>query len=256
MIEKIEILREFNFSELCSRLRRVSLRGFPDIKIYEDAEINVNTFRPEQVKTDLFIPQPSVYKPELEKVARVEELFLKKGINIFKLNGGVDYIALENSQESEWTIIPPVIEVLPIKFGSSKGLDYLEFIGEEVRKVMEGKNYQLNPELQHLDFPAYARFRGKKVKVPEICDGSHRIELAVRRSLEQNLLFVDSPKQGFPYYAAPKPYSAIHEEAERIEEKLDKTHVLTAPGHKILYRLFPSGGINSGNLRPRKQKVD
>lgn len=257
VIGRIEIETEFDFQELDRRLRNVSLRGFPNVKIYSDADIKLKSLTPQQIRRELFTPQPSVYRPEFEKVARVQELFLAQGINIFNLRGGFDYLSFdETGQTTVWTIIPPVIEVLPIKFNLERGLDYLDSIGEELRRLMNEKGYELNPELQDLDYPAYAGFRGETVKIPEICDGSHRIELAVRQGLEQTLLFIDSLKPGFPYYAAPKPYSIIHEELERIEEKIDKTHVLTAPGHKLIYRLFPSGGINNGNIRPTRQKVD
>ncbi len=257
MLKKIEIQHELDFDELCSRLRKVSLRGFPNVRIYEDAKIEIKSFNREKIMRELFTPQPSVYKPILDNIAKIIDIFSAEEINIFKLNAGFDYIAFdENNEITEWTIIPPVIEVLPIKFNLDKGLDYSSLIGEELKMLMKEKDYELNPELQSLNYFEYAKFMGKVKKIPEICDGSHRIEVGLRRGLEQNLLFIESPKPGFPYYAAPKPCSSIHEEAERIEEKIDKTHVLTAPGHKILYRLFPSGGINTGTLRPLKQKFD
>ncbi len=256
MLEKIEILNEFGFGELCSRLRKISLRGFPNIKIYERADIKIKALNPGQIRSEIFTPQPSVYLTELNKVSQVYEMFLKKGIDIFQLDGGVDYLSYENKETKEWTITPSVVEILPIKFGLEKGLDYSESIGDKLKTVMREKEYVINQEVEKLDFPEYRRFRGETVKIPEICDGSHRIESAIRKGLEQNLLFIDSPVKGFPYYATPKPYNCIHEEPERIEEKIDKTHVLTSPGHKVLYRLFPSGGINSGNVRPLKEKFD
>lgn len=257
VVKKIEILRELDFDEVCSRLRKVSLRGFSDVRIYENSFIKLRTLSPEQVREEIFTPQPSVYLTELNKISQIDEIFSKSEIDIFKLNGGFDYLAFNEKDEvTEWTIIPSVIEVLPIKFNLEKGLDYSEFIGKELKELMKERGYSLNPEVQDLDFPAYEKYRGKTAKIPEICDGSHRIELAIRKDLEQNLLFIDSPVKGFPYYAVPKPYNCIHEEPERIEEKIDKTHVLTAPGHKVLYRLFPSGGINSGIVRPLKEKFD
>lgn len=260
-IEKIDIKNEFGFQELDKRLRNVSLRGFPDVKIYGNSAIDVRTLSPEQVRQDIFTPQPSVYSPQLEQVYRVDELFSEKGINIFRLNGGVDYEATDDKGKvTEWAIIPPAVEVLPIKFIWGKGLDYSDRIGPELKALMEERGYSINPEVENLDYPEYQTlrkvFNGHTGLVPEICDGSHRIEVGVRKGLEQNLLFIERVKFGFPYYAAPKPYSAVHEESERVEEKLDKTHVLTSPGHKLLYRLFPTGGINSGNVRSSKQKFD
>jgi len=249
---EIRIKKEFGFNELTERLRNVSLRGFPNIKIYDDANIEVRGFFPREVQEDLFTPQPSVYAPMLNNVEKIYQTFIKKGIDIFRLEGGVDYIAVDKTgEETDWTIIPPVIEILPIKFNKGR-LDYSESIGEELKQLMDEKGYEINPELN--DLPSY-NFKGI-TEIPEICDGSHRIELARKKGLFQKVLFIDAPKKGFPYYAAPKPYSSVHEEPERIEEKLDKTHVLTSPGHKTLYRLFPSGGIHSGTVRPLKQKYD
>jgi hypothetical protein len=257
MIKKIEVVKKFGFEELEERLRRVSLRGFPDTKIYENSNIHISTVSPEQVRRGIFTPQPSVYATELKKVLEINELFLRFGIDIFDLKGGVDYVAHDEAGEvTEWTMIPPVAEVLPIRFGLRKGLDYSEAVGTELLRVMKEKGYVLNPEVQDLDYPEYKRFRGQTKSISEICDGSHRIELGVRRGLPQNILLIENVRPGFPYYAAPKPYSSIHEEPERVEEKIDKTHVLTSPAHKLLYRLFPSGGINSGNVRPLKQKFD
>lgn len=257
VLKKIEIVKRFGIQELEERLKKVSLRGFPNIRAYEESDIKLKRMNPEQVRLEIFTPQPSVYTTELNKVSQIAEIFSEFGINIFGLSGGVDYLAHdENGEVTEWTMIPPVIEVLPIKFGLEKGLDYSEAIGDELKKLMKEKGYSINPELQNLNYPEYQKFRGQVQKIPEICDGSHRVELGVRRNLVQNILFMENVRQGFPYYAAPKPYSSIHEESERIEEKIDKTHVLTSPGHKLLYRLFPSGGINSGNVRPLKQKFD
>jgi len=256
-VKKIEIKKQVTFGELEGRLRTVSLRGFPDVRIYENADIQIRCLTPKKVRKEIFTPQLSVYRPQLEHLGKVADLFSQEGIDIFRLNGGFDYEAHdENGEVTEWTILPSVVEVLPFKFGLDGGLDYSGLIGEKLRAVMEEKGYQLNPEVEELDYPEYEEFRGRTVLIPEICDGSHRIEAGIRRGLEQNILFIDRVAPSFPYYAAPKPYSVIHEEPERVEEKLDKTHVLTSPGHKVLYRLFPSGGINSGNVRPLKEKFD
>lgn len=250
---KIQITSEFDFAELQNRLRKVQLRGFPEVRIYQDADITVRSFSPEQVQTELFTPQPSVYQPNLKRVEAIANLFLGGGINIFNLTGGVDYIATDpDGEDTGWTMIPSVVEVVPIEHHPGRGLDYAHFIGSDLRRLMHDNDYRQNPQLKQLNYPEYHG----KTKVPEICDGSHRIEVAKRQEKPQNILVIENMTLGFPYYAAPKPYSKVHEEPERIEEKLDKTHVLTSPGHKQLYRLFPSGGINSGVLRPRKEQVD
>jgi len=250
MLNKIEIQKLVEFNELDSRLRNVSLRGFPDVKIYRDARIEIDSISPLGVMR-LFTPQPCVYTPILKKVEELSNLFSSKGIDIFNLRGGYDYLATDEKGEvTQWTLIPPIVEMLPIKFNSGKGLDYSQSVGQELFSMMKEKSYELNPELQNLDYLAYEKFKGITSLIPEICDGSHRVEVG-RRGF-QNLVFITSPERGFPYYAAPKPYSSVHEEPD--SENSDKTHVLTSPGHKLLYRLFPSGEILSGTVRPPTSK--
>jgi len=253
MLERIEIVEELGFDEVCERLKNVRLRGFPHIKIYKDADIKIKSFTPKKIKEEVFTPQPSVYKPVLERIEKMVEIFSRERIDVFRLKGGFDYDALNEKDEvTEWTIIPPVIEVNSFVV-DQMGFDYSGLIGKELKILMKERSYELNPELRNM--PCTNR-RRTLLKIPVICDGSHRIELGVRRGLEQNLLFIFNLEDGFPYYAVPAPYSSIHEESERVEEKIDKIHILTAPGHKLLYRLFPSGGINNGTVRTLKQKFD
>jgi hypothetical protein len=257
MVGKIEIVREFDFNELQGRLRNVSLRGFPDVKIYGPADISVRTFFPGEILRDIFTPQPTVYTPELEKIGELAQTFASKGINISTLRGGVDYLAEDDKGNvTEWTIIPPVIEMAPLFFQPGRGLDFQPFIGSELRRLMHDNDYRQNPELKTLNYEEYLALTEDSNTVPEICDGSHRIEFARKNGLEQTLLFIDGVTPGFPYYAVPKPYRDVHEEPLRDEDKLDKTHILTSPGHKQLYRIFPTGGINTGNLRPSKHQID
>ncbi len=255
MLKKIEIQKKFDLEELIKRLKEVRLKGFPDVKIYEDADIKIESHIPELIRLNIFTPQPTVYQTHLDRIDQMTQLFQKEGIDIFKLNGGVDYTAHdENEEQTQWTIIPPVIEMIPIK-STGKGLSYHDFIAEELKKAIQEKGHKLNPELDNLFmYKEYQLFKeGVVYIIPIICDGSHRVHFAYEKGLEQNLLTMNKPKQGYPYYAAPKPYSEVHIEPERTEGGAkDKTHVLTEPGHKLLYRLFPSGGILSGTVRPGK----
>jgi hypothetical protein len=258
MLEKIEIQHELDFSELTQRLRNVRLRGFPETKIYEDANIEIKKVSSDWIKSNLFIPQPSVYrKGFLDRMDRVRELFMEQGIDISKLEGGVDYVAIDNQgEETMWTMIPPAVEIVRINVNSEGELDYSNLIGEELKRKMEEGGYQLNEELGYLSFEEYKNLPAKS-SISLVCDGSHRIHSALEKTAKQNLLLIDGPKQGFPYYAAPKPYSSVHVIEERPDGGAnDKTHILTSPGHKLLYRLYPSGGINSGTLRISSEKID
>ncbi len=254
MLERIEITKEFGRQELESRLRDVRLKGFPDVRIYEDAGIVISLFTPELINKSVFTPQPTIYrKGFLDRIDGLAEIFAQKGIDIFRLEGGVDYFAFEEGKATQWTIIPPVVEIITVGFGEN-GLDYSMQLGEELKKVMAEGGYKLNPALLELDFKEYRRLPGFR-KIPLICDGSHKIHSAIEKKRNQNLLVIDAPKKGFPYYAAPKPYSAVHVEEERPEwGSTEKTHVLTEPGHKLLYRLFPTGGIFCGVVRPDKNE--
>lgn len=252
MIQQIEIQKRFDFRELEERLRKVHLRGFEHVKIYEKSEISLVSMSPEEIRKNVFTPQPSVYTQELKKVSRLAELFQQQGIDIFSLDGGIDYIAIdEKGEQTEWTLTPPVIETMVLPHFSGRGLDYSIIISPELRRLMRDGGHRQNSELKELNFPEYEQ--NSHQMIMQICDGSHRIESGIRTGKPQKIIVIKNVCSGFPYYAAPKPYCLVHEEAERIEEKLDKTHILTAPAHKLLYRLFPSGGIKSGTIRPTKQ---
>lgn len=260
MLKKIKNIGEVRIDEIDERLRDVTLRGFPDVKIYEDSDISIREVTPDWVKEKLFTPQPTIYrKDHLDRIENMACLFFDEGIDIFQLNQGYDYTAVdENEGETDWTIIPPVVEFLPVDFGKKgeKGLNYSSIIGQELRSYMQEKEHRLNSELNDLDFEEYEQFSGM-CSIPLICDGSHRIHSGLEEDVNQNLLFLSGSKMGFPYYAAPKPYSCVHVESERPEGGgSDKTHIISEPGHKALYRLFPTGNILSGSVRPTSKNVN
>src|SRR3989338_4999089 len=76
-----------------TRLRKVSLRGFPQVNIYHDANFELIHLTSEDVVQKLYTPQPTVYKTHLEKVNRLAKLFTEKGVDIFNLDKAYDYIA-------------------------------------------------------------------------------------------------------------------------------------------------------------------
>lgn len=256
--DRIEVIKRVNFGELDSRLRNVKLRGFPDVKIYNEADIEIKEVSPDEIKRNICTPQPRVYRTFIDRILHVAEMFKEQGVDIFRLTEGYDYAAYyADGSSGTWTIIPPVVEVVPIGFLEEGGLNYSGQIGDKLKEVMAQKGYKINPELRDLNFAEFAGFRRQPGvhSVPVICDGSNRVHAAMEKGIEQHLLFIESPAPGFPYYAAPKPYSTVHVENVRVDgSKSDKVHVLTEPGHKELYRLFPSGGILSGDVRPDKPK--
>ncbi len=246
-MEKVDILKEVSFEELCERLKKVQLMGFADICVYEDANFEVRSCNPTYISNRIFTPQPSIYQTELDKIGKVNELFLKKGIDIFDLNGGYDFVSLGEREEKRWTIIPPIIERLPIPIKYYGWFDYGEAISDSLRNKLKEENLRLR------DLDIILEYMLVTPWFDIICDGSHRIHFAVLDGRKQNLLFIDNIREGWPYYAIPQPYSKVHVEPFRDEEKLDKQHVVEEPAHKHLYRLFPSGGIFSGDVRSFKK---
>ena len=247
-LEKIEIIKEISFNDLCARLQEVRLRGFPDVKIYEKARVTIKKVSPEDVIQKVFTPQPTVYQDHLDRIDLMRRLFRDQGIDIYNLNGGYDYVATDSEgNETEWTIIPPVVEIIPIN-PCRPGLDYSEFLGEELKRLMREQGHNLNPELNSLSFPEYPISR---TFIPQVCDGSHRIHSAIINNSHQNILLIENVTEGFPYYAVPQPYSVVRviptrDETDKISEKI---HVLTDPAHKLLYRVFSTGGLKTGDVR-------
>jgi len=257
VVTKIEITNRFGFDELVRRLNEVKLRGFSDVKIYEGARIQALDLSPSQIRQQIFTPQPTVYRTHLDRVNKMAELFVGHGIDIFNLDGGVDYDAYDDSGEvTQWTLIPPVVEVVPLAFRNGR-LDYEQLINDEVRKLMQTEGHNLNPALLDLEFEDYVALAAQLVpRVPLICDGSHRIHAAVENDRTQKVLLIDGPKFGYPYYAAPKPYALLDIIPDRPDGGgKDKIDVIEGKGYKNLYRLFPSGGIKSGDLRPDTEKL-
>jgi hypothetical protein len=255
MIERIEIEKEITFPELDSRLRSVKLKAFPDVNVYENADIQINSFSPNQIRGEVFTPQPTIYRRGyLDRIDRLRDLFGERGIDIFSLGGAFDYVAFDTEgQATQWTLLPPVIERVNIYLDGDGKLDYTKSIDPELLAKMESMGQGINPELKNVSTEALRKIvnrRGNPARIDLICDGSHRIHSALEKELNQNILVIDGPENGTPYYAAPQSYNMTHVEPRRTEEGgVDKFHIVVAPGHKGFYRLFPTGGIMSGSVR-------
>ena len=126
------------------------------------------------------------------------------------------------------------------------GYDYAPLIGAEARAAVTARGWDINPEtLNAVPAAADPRYR-------LIIDGSHRVFAGYQQGRPVSVLEISGMTPGFPYYAIPQPYSShtIYPSEEEAEDK--KIHILTAPGHKFLYRDFPSAGIMSGTIRPAR----
>jgi len=248
----VEILKEIPLfgdgDTLEGRLRNVKLKGFPDIKIYEKANFESIYLDSNEIKDYLHTPQQRVYKDHLMRIDSLFRIFFNQfGIDITNLDKAYDFIATsETGINTDWTIIPPIVERFFIPKTDNGQFDYSKIIGEELNEELKKRNLKINPEVYGLEYSSENGFFNL------INDGSHRIHYG----LENNgigIIQISNMTPGFPYYAVPQRYNVkifnTREEAINLPET--KIHILESPGHKDLYRLFPSGGIKSGNVRPQ-----
>jgi hypothetical protein len=244
----IEITKEVPFfgegDSLANRLKNVVLRGFPNVKIYEKAKFEQTFLTPEQIQSSLHTPQPNVYQDNLKKVGQLAKLFSEKGIDITNLEKAYDFIAKSQSGiETQWTIIPPVIERWHIPKTAEGKFNYEPLLGEEVRKLLAEQNLGINPDLSKLNHSS------ESCVFDLINDGAHRVFYGFQNK-GIKIMRIEGITPGFPYYAAPQKYEVkLMPFADEVSTAM-KIHVVQSPAQKLLYRNFPSGGIMSGQVRP------
>lgn len=248
-VTEIKIVKEIPLfgsgDTLENRLRNVTLRGFKDIKIYEHAQFETIFLTPEQIKTQLHTPQPNVYTDNLKRVEKLRTLFKEKGIDILNLEKAYDFIArAENGEETEWTMIPPIIEEWTIPKSASGKFNYEPLLSEALKRELTSQGLGINPELERLPYSSESGIFNL------VNDGIHRVHHGFMNE-GIKIIKVKGITPGYPYYAAPQPYSSVKIMPEPSPETTAmKVHIITEPGQKTLYRLFPSGGIKSGEVRP------
>jgi len=245
----IKILKEIPLDgegdTLYNRLRKVKLRGFPEVSIYETSQFEAIFFNSNQIINDLHTSQLGVYRTHLNRIARLAELFRGHGINILNLNCAYDYIAIHASnEETEWTMLPPVIERCEIPKTKDNRLDYASIISPNLQAKLKELGISFNPNLARIPHTSNTNI------FDLINDGAHRIHYGFENG-GIKFLRISSVKAGYPYYAAPKKYNikVYQTREDAFKEAEIKVHILPNPYHKDLYRLFPSGGIKSGDVR-------
>lgn len=244
----IKIIKEIPFfgegDSLVSRLKKVTLRGFPEVKIYESANFRFNFLTPDEIRQELHTPQPNIYQDNLGRVERLYGLFKEKGIDILKLDRAYDFEAQSSGGNiTKWTMIPPVVEqwAIPSRNGF---LDYTSLVGDKLAAQLQSLNLGLNPEV------AQMRHTSKSGIYNLINDGTHRIHYGLLNG-GVKILHISNITPGYPYYAAPQTYNVVQIVPKATDETTAmKKHVVQSPGQKGLYRQFPSGGILSGEVRP------
>lgn len=245
----IKITKEIPFfgegDTLENRLRKVSLRGFTNVRIYEKAQFEVNFLTPAEIKTELHTPQPSVYKINLDRIGTLANLFKQKGIDILRLEKAYDFLARSaDGVEKKWTMIPPIVEEWSIPHSSNGTIDYTSLIGDELTAYLKSQQLWLNPDLSRIKNTSKAGI------YRIINDGLHRIHYGLLTS-GISVLQIRNMTPGYPYYAAPQPYSIVVVTPEPDPATTDmKVHIVQSPAQKQLYRSFPTGGIMTGEVRP------
>jgi hypothetical protein len=147
-VVRIEILKEVPFfgpgDSLETRLRKVSLKGFPDVKIYQNAKFEPVFLSPEEIMSQLHTPQPVVYRTHLDRVSKLAQLFREKGIDILKLDRAYDFAAVSSEGvETQWTMLPPIVESFSIP--SREGaLDYEKLLDERLKMALREEGLWLN----------------------------------------------------------------------------------------------------------------
>lgn len=232
-----------------SRLRKVSLRGFEHVKIYKDAAFTLKRLTPAAIRSQLFVSQPHVFRdPTLHKVDQLARLFKQQGVDIFHLSRAYDYTARDEAGElTQWTMLPPIIERFRIPKHARGGFDYARLVGPELTRAMTQNGWQLDPALATMDY------HNQTDMFSLVNDGSHRVHAGLERGNGITVLEVTGITPGFPFYSAPQHYSLVQVFPTRDEAEDLRVHIVTAPGQKQLYRLFPSGGIMSGAVRPARE---
>ncbi|MBI3334544.1 hypothetical protein HYZ97_03590 [Candidatus Pacearchaeota archaeon] len=245
----IHILKQIPFfgpnDSLANRLRKVYLRGFPDVKIYQHAEFTDEFIPAEQIPQRLHTPQPNVYQSHLTRIEQLAALFQKQGIDITNLTHAYDFIAqTADGQETLWTMLPPVVERwhIPAKLGK---LNYESLFGEQLKAHIASQGFGINPEAQALTHTSTSGI------FDLVNDGIHRVHYGFITKKGMRVFRIANLTPGFPYYAAPQAYASIQILPEANEQGTQmKVHVVQSPGQKALYRYFPSGDIHSGDVRP------
>jgi hypothetical protein len=250
-ISKIEIVKKIKLfgkgDTLESRLRNVSLRGFEDVKIYQLADIHSVDLTPQGVQETLYTPQPHLHREYLTRVMELAKLFESKDIDIFHLDYAYDYIAYSPLGEpTEWTMLPPIVEKVSIPQHALGGFDYEATLAPELKQSLKTNGWQVNPATTTMPYPS------KTGEFRLINDGSHRIHAGIEAGIGITIIEISSTTEGYPYYAAPQHYSTV-QVFDRENSTDLKVHVIDTPGQKQLYRLFPSGGIMSGSVRPERK---
>lgn len=296
MGEKITFKRGLNQEELTSCLKNIEFRGLynsngQNLKPYADAKFSLGTVYPPTkptylptlktngTSTPLFTAQPTVYETQINMLFNVERFLKSQGKRINTL----EFEALNYNWEGrgEFHILPPIIE--KHSYHLKEGFFDLDKFREVLKgsyvkdacgnlhslseKVLRGFFVDSKTSVPFLDtfnsnvaLMNYGLNFNGKYDFHIVCDGSHRIDLAIEHLNEPiNVLLAESDNLT-PYYALPVPFRPLirltSKAAEVIHPMLgrDKIHLLNDLTKKALHYNWEIGGLHVSELRG-KQKV-
>ncbi|HLC58797.1 MAG TPA: hypothetical protein VJI68_02960 [Candidatus Nanoarchaeia archaeon] len=291
MAENIIFEKRLDEVELISLLREISFRGLYDengnpIKPYKNAKFSLVKVVPPEYPTSypqimrdfksrpLFTAQPTIYKSQIDMLMHVDEFLKTQGKRIHNL--GFEAFQYDWEGRGRYHVLPPIIE--KHVYDLNKGYFDLKkiasrFEGCYVKDAIGQlhplskrfiRDYYLDEEskISYLDIFNHnaslinygMRFSGESTFYI-ICDGSHRMDLALEILNEPISAILVESDDLLPYYAFPMPFRPTtrltSKEAEAMFPKLerDKVHLLNDHLKKVLHYDWVVGGLYVSKLR-------
>ncbi len=272
-------------------LRKIRFRGLYDkegnrIHPYANARFSLVAVHPPTRPTSfpqimhnlqphpLFTAQPTIYKTQLDMLTHVDAFLQTQGRRIHNL--GFEGFQYMWEGRGRFHVLPPIVEKhsYPLKNGTLDLKKIAEIFKGTFVKDAAGnlheiskrflRNYFVDKEskIAYLDvFNPNAeiinyglRFNGVE-DFYIICDGSHRMDLAIETlNHPVNVILVEG--EGiFPYYALPMPFipttRLTSKDAEKMYPRLerDKIHLFNDFMKKVLHYDWEEGGLYVSELR-------
>lgn len=180
---KYNIISKSSTQELIDLVRTVPLLSDPAVQVYENSNISIKEFYPEELN----LAKLSFIKSNIERTKQLrEDLITQHNIDILNLDFRLEF---QNENEKSWVIIPPIVELSP------KAVQYVPKENEEdPNRIFEN------------------------IKIPILGDGAHRGFVAKELGVQIKVVFISNADPKYPYYAYPNDWS----EAEIAEETVAK----------------------------------
>jgi len=292
MKEKISLVGTLNLDELKDVFKKVIYRGVYNdrgyhLKPYDKARFSFVKVLPAKSissaptivigkeKKELFSPQPTIYKNQIEVVKTVDEFLKQKGMRVNKMNGAIEY---NWEGRGMYHMLPPIIEKHSIELKNGYfDLDKLckVFKGVHVKDAQGNlhhlgdrylKNYYIDEVscIKHMDIfhsnaslINYGLSLNGKFDFYIVCDGMHRIDYSIEQLNEPiNAILAESSNSHLlPYYAFPMPYRPTIRISSKQAEKMyprierDKVHLFNDFINKVLHYDWSPTNLNISRLR-------